>query len=193
MNLLIVDDNVLIAEDLADLCEEAGMPPVHVSYNPGDALNYLTDNEVDLVLLDINLEAELDGIDIAEFINSRTKAKIIFLTSYSDEKTVAKVLDCKPIGYIVKPFNKVQLTTTLELFMKTHGIKGKANYQQTMDDISLTEKERQIMALIMEGKSNAAIAEKSFLSVNTIKFHLKNIYAKADVSSKAELLTFMMK
>ena len=193
MNLLIVDDDVLIAEDLADLCEEAGIPPAHVSYNPGDALNFLTTHKVDLVLLDINLEAELDGIDLAEFINSRTDAKIIFLTSYSDAKTVSRVIDCKPVGYIVKPFNKVQLITTLELFMNTHGKKKIDNYQDKLDAIQLTEKEKEIMEHIMEGKSNAAIAQQITLSVNTVKFHLKNIYAKAQVSSKSELLTYMMK
>jgi len=192
MKLLIVDDDPLIAEDLADLCEEAGIPAAHVSYNPGDALNFLSKNPVDLVLLDVNLEAEIDGIDIADFINSRTKAKIIFLTSYSDEKTVSRVIDCKPVGYIVKPFNKVQLVTTLELFIKSHSDGHEKAYSTRMEAISLTEKEKEIMKLIMQGKSNARIAEVSKLSINTVKFHLKNIYSKADVGSKSELLTKMM-
>jgi len=66
IKLMIVDDEALIAEDIADLCEDIGFPPVFVAYRAGQAIDYLKNNPVDLVLLDINLEDDIDGIEIAD-------------------------------------------------------------------------------------------------------------------------------
>lgn len=68
IKLMIDDDEALIAEDIADFCEDIGFPPppVFVSYRAGQAIDYLKNNPVDLVLLDINLEDDIDGIEIAD-------------------------------------------------------------------------------------------------------------------------------
>ena len=111
IKLMIDDDEASIAEDIADFCEDIGFPypPVFVSYRAGQTIDYLKNNPVDLGLLDINLEDDIDGIEIADYINLNRKADFIFLTSYSDPKTLTKASSTNPAGYITKPLTKEQL------------------------------------------------------------------------------------
>lgn len=115
IKLMIDDDEASIAEDIADFCEDSGFPspPVFVSYRAGQAIDYLKNNPVDLGLLDINLEDDIDGIEIADYINLNCKADFIFLTSYSDPKTLTKASSTNPAGYITKPLTKEQLLNTI--------------------------------------------------------------------------------
>ena len=112
IKLMIDDDEALIAEDIADFCEDIA-PPVFVAYRAGLAIDYLKNNPVDLGLLDINLEDDIDGIEIADYINLNCKADFIFLTSYSDPKTLTKASSTNPAGYITKPLTKEQLLNTI--------------------------------------------------------------------------------
>ena len=193
---MIVEDEVLIAEDIADLCEDIGFPPVFVAYRAGQALNYLKENPVDLVLLDINLQDEINGIEIAEYINENCNADFIFLTSYSDQNTLARVVSTKPAGYIVKPFNKEQLLSTIVLVINNkQGKKTKLTREiiNLSQGSSITEREFEIVDLIYSGKSNAEIAELIFLSINTVKYHVKQIFVRLEVKSRIELLTLLRK
>lgn len=189
---MIVDDEALIAEDIADLCEDIGFPPVFVAYRAGQAIDYLKNNSVDLVLLDINLEDEIDGIEIAEFINENCKADFIFLTSYSDPKTLTKASSTNPAGYITKPFNKEQLLSTIILAINNLKSAGGSfkyqNLQEAYPTANISEREFEIIELICQGKSNAEIAEATFLSINTVKYHLKHIFTRLEIKSRIELI-----
>ena len=194
IKLMIVEDEVLIAEDIADLCEDIGFPPVFVAYRAGQALNYLKENPVDLVLLDINLEDDIDGIEIAEFINKQCNADFIFLTSYSDQNTLAKVVSTNPAGYIVKPFNKEQLLSTIVLVINNkQGKKTKLTREliNASQNSTITEREFEILDLIYSGKTNAEIANDLFLSINTVKYHVKQIFVRLEIKSRIELLTLL--
>jgi AmiR/NasT family two-component response regulator len=79
------------------------------------ALHELSSNTPDIVLLDINLGSNIDGIDIAEIINKRYQIPFIYLTSYADRSTVDRAKHTRPMGYIVKPFDERDLFTTLEI------------------------------------------------------------------------------
>lgn len=191
VRLMIVEDEALIAEDIADLCEDIGYPPIFVAYRAGQAVDYLKNNPVDLVLLDINLEDSIDGVEIAEFIKKECQADFIFLTSYSDQHTLKRVAATNPAGYIVKPFNKEQLQSTITLAIN----KKKSKIKDLSKDLiighcktNISDREFQIIELLYAGKSNAEIAELSFLSINTIKYHLKQIFVRLEVKSRMELL-----
>lgn len=191
---MVVDDEVLIAEDISNLCEDIGFPPVCIAHTAGQAIDYLSNNEVDLVLLDINLEDELDGVDIAEYINKNTNSNFIFLTSYSDQGTLARVTKTNPSGYIVKPFNKEQLLSTIILTITNR--KGR-HTKVTLEMINeftaskVSEREYEIIEYICAGKRNAEIAEICFLSINTVKYHIKQIFSRLGVKSRMELLSLI--
>jgi CheY-like chemotaxis protein len=79
------------------------------------ALKMINSHSPSLVLLDINLQDNIDGLEIASYLRDKYEITFIFLTSYSDRKTLAQVKKTSPLGYIVKPFNKEQLFSTIEL------------------------------------------------------------------------------
>lgn len=189
LNTLIVEDDFLIAEDIRDYLQELNYNVVDIAYNKEQALRYLEQYEIHLALLDINLGAKDDGIEIARHIRHTYDFPFIFLTSYSDQKTLNEAKTTQPQGYILKPFDKSDLFSTLEIAV--------FNYRQSKQpsawDIekinkklvdNLTQKEFEILVDLRSGATNQELAEKHFVSINTIKAHLKNINVKLDVKTR---------
>jgi two-component system, response regulator PdtaR len=196
LQILIVEDEALIAEDIKDICELEGYKVPYVCYNFIQAIEVLEKTHFDLALLDINLENTKSGIDVARFIISKEiPIPIIFLTSYSDKSTLHLAKSCKPIAYITKPFQKEQLISTIEIGLDHLASTQLENASDATQSrlFRLTQREYEIANLICLGKSNEEIAGLVYLSVNTIKFHLKNIYEKLDISSRTQLIIIMKK
>jgi two-component system response regulator LytT len=114
-NILIVDDEVLIAQDLKEILEEVGYEHVFRAKNYSQAVALLENQNIDLVLMDINLKEELSGIDLSNFINLHKHIPFIYITSYSDKDTIALVKQTKPAAFLLKPYSKTLLLTSIEI------------------------------------------------------------------------------
>lgn len=114
-NILIVEDEPLIAEDISDTLQEAGYGIAGIAHNADAAIKILKTAAPSLALLDINIDGHIDGLMLAKIINSDFKVPFIFLTSFTDEKTLNEVKQLKPFGFIVKPFDDKELITNIEL------------------------------------------------------------------------------
>jgi len=190
IKVLIVEDEPLIAEDIRDLLTEVGYTIVGVAYNKAEALNLLRKTKPTIVLLDINLGNNTDGILIAETINEYYKIPFIFLTSYASKVILDKVKHTQPMGYVVKPFDEADLFTAIEIAMSNFQLFNKEVILtlELLNNIlpnKLTQKEFEIIEDIYKGFSNTEMAEKNFVSVNTIKTHLKKVYEKLEAHSRA--------
>jgi len=113
--ILIVEDELLIAEDIKTSVETLGYQVIAVAMRVATAIEVLKTQTVDLILLDITLKGAENGIDLAQQINAVYKIPFIFLTSHSDAKTVEQAIKTSPAGYIVKPFSKPDLYTSIAL------------------------------------------------------------------------------
>jgi DNA-binding LytR/AlgR family response regulator len=113
--IIVVEDEALIADNIADILESCGYEIPAVCGKAEAALMEIEVKKPDLVLLDINLNGNLDGIDLAHEINKRFKIPFIFLTSNSDGKTIDRAKLTSPAGFIVKPFNKADLQSSIEI------------------------------------------------------------------------------
>ncbi len=107
--ILIVEDEVLIAEDLSDLLRSFGINEIDMAHDKPSALNKIEAFQPDLILLDIRMESELTGIQIAEIINTQYKKPFIFITAHSDMQMLQTILKTIPAGYITKPIKKADL------------------------------------------------------------------------------------
>lgn len=192
VKILIVEDEPIIAEDIAALIERNDFVVSAIVYTKENALHELQTNLPDLVLLDINLNGEMDGLLIAEKINEQFNIPFIFITSYSDKSTLEKAKYTEPSGYIVKPFNEGGLYSTLEIALYNHAQKNKVKFpplslqkinKNLQDEVS--EREFTLLELIYEGKTNKQIAEILFISLNTVKKHINNTYLKLGANSRA--------
>ncbi|MBE9164251.1 MULTISPECIES: bifunctional diguanylate cyclase/phosphodiesterase [Microcoleaceae] len=118
--ILIVEDESIIAEDISDSLISLGYRITDIVYSGEEAIQSATESRPDLVLMDVNLQGEIDGITAAEVIRSRLAIPVIYLTAYADENTLRRVNSTKPFGYIVKPFEEKNLHTTIQIALHRH-------------------------------------------------------------------------
>jgi DNA-binding NarL/FixJ family response regulator len=194
LSILIVEDEPLVAEDIAGHLESIGFIVSGIAYSGKDAIQKLQEQRPDAVLLDVTLEGKMDGIDVAHHINEHYKIPFIFLTSHADKFTVERVKATKPGAYLVKPFDENDLFTSLEMAVSNYLLLHPEAKVITLDWINaklgtpLSEREFEILQALKGGKSNAEVAASLFLSVNTIKTHLQNIYVKMSARNRTEAL-----
>lgn len=117
-NILIVEDEILIAQRLNKVITDHGYHCVGIAISYEKAVALLETEKVDLVLIDINLSGTKSGIDVANTINELFQLPFLFLTSYTDQATLEAVKACKPNGYLSKPVNKATLLTTLDILLE---------------------------------------------------------------------------
>lgn len=110
-SVLIVEDEPLIADDLAAILEKNGYTVVDIVDEVPDALASIEKYSPDIALLDINIEGSSDGIDLA----GKLEIPFVFLTSYYDQNTLDRAKKTNPSGYIVKPFNENDLIANVEI------------------------------------------------------------------------------
>ena len=115
LNLLIVEDNLIIGHDLSMRLQKAGYQVTDVIGSGPEAIEHLREHEVDLVLLDITLESEMDGIQVAEILNEEFQIPFIFLTANLDEATFERAKKTNPYAFITKPFKSIDLVNAIEL------------------------------------------------------------------------------
>lgn len=194
--VLVVEDDPLIAQDIAESLKAIGYEIAGIAYEPKDAYAKLKSTAPNIAILDVNLNSSEDGIDIGAFIADKMNIPFIYLTSYSDKNTLERAKSTRPMAYIVKPFDERDLYTALEIAL--------FNFDSNTDDkvISLqdlntkqlskfTQKEYEIILQVMEGYANKQLADANFVSLNTIKTHLKNIYDKLEVNSRTQVIVKM--
>ena len=195
--ILIVEDEPIIAMDIKSYLRKLGYHVIGVAHDSEQALDMIYTRKPDLILLDIRIDGTRDGIQIASIINEKYKLPFLFLTSHSDEHTLDRATATKPYGYIVKPFDENDLKTSVAVAL--HNFKASlatSTYSKeklnTFCHSPLSEKEFQIIINLIDGKKSNEIATQNEISYNTVKYHLKNIYQKMEVSGKAELLSKIM-
>jgi DNA-binding NarL/FixJ family response regulator len=195
IKVLIIEDEPLIAEDIAACLRRCDYRVTGIVYSAEDALPELARNPPDIAMIDINLNGGQEGISIANAINERFYIPFVYLTSCSDRKTLELAKHTGPSGYIVKPFTEAGLCATLEVALHNFTQKNKHQFPDlVLHKINqllpspLSMREFDVIQLIYEGFSNHQIAEKLFVSTNTVKVHIKNAYLKLDAISRATVI-----
>ncbi len=198
IRVLIVEDEPLIAENIAMYLNNNDFIVSGIAYDDEEALNELKDNPPDAALLDVNLESARDGIDIAEYINNNNRIPFLFLTSYSDRTILDRAKRTNPAGYIVKPFNEQTLYTSLEIAMSNFAVQSnlhvpKLSFTRINQHLPspLSEREFQVVQLIYEGKTNQQLCDALYISMNTVKRHVTNAYFKLDVNNRSAAISML--
>ena len=111
--ILVVEDEAVVARDLEQTLIRLGFEVVAVAQFAAEAVGKVAETHPDLVLMDISLQGEKDGVQAAEVIGQRFATPVVFLTAHTDQATVARAQATKPAGFIVKPFNRDKLHETI--------------------------------------------------------------------------------
>lgn len=115
VTLLIVEDEMIIANDMRMMLESIGYKVCGIAKSVDKAKTLLIEFKPDLALIDINLGKGMEGIDLAKFVRDQFRIPFIFCTSYSDKRTVDEAKQLHPSAYLVKPFSKDDLFVAIEL------------------------------------------------------------------------------
>ena len=127
IKILIVEDNVIIADDMQSMLEEIGYEIVDNVIVYEQAEEVLKSKQVDLVLIDIILASDKTGIDLGKHIRENYNIPFIFVTSNSDRATVENAKTVKPNGYLVKPFEQQDLYTSIEIALSSFNYNEKTS------------------------------------------------------------------
>lgn len=120
--IFIVEDERIIAEDLKRMLERLGYQVVGLAANGEDAIKKIEATKPDLVLMDIRIQGDMDGVDVAEHVVAEFELPVIYLTAYADEITVDRAKGTLPSAYILKPFEERSLKTTVDLALYRHNM-----------------------------------------------------------------------
>ncbi|MFW2375173.1 MAG: response regulator, partial [Cellulophaga baltica] len=183
IKILIVEDNVIIADDMQSMLEEIGYEIVDNVIVYEQAIEVLKTKQVDLVLIDIILASDKTGIDLGKHIREKYNIPFIFVTSNSDRATVENAKTVKPNGYLVKPFEQQDLYTSIEIALSSFNYNEKAAgttsapTEEVTDDKlvsnsvlkdSIFVKKQHLYYRIQFGDIQFIKADNVYLEVNTV-------------------------
>lgn len=193
--IVIVEDNHEIREALCELIEtKEGFFVVGAYENCEEALVNLSSDNPSIVLMDIDLPG-MSGIEGTRIIKKKyPKISILIITVFENSKNVFDALVAGATGYLTKSSDREKISNALEEVIKggapmsTNIAKMVVQSFQKNTNSPLTSRETEILSLLAAGKSYNNIGEALFISKDTVKFHLKNIYIKLQVDNRSDAI-----
>lgn len=122
MRILIVEDELLVADDLQEMLSEMDYEVIGIAKTGEKAITLALEKKPDLILMDINLAGEMDGITAAGQIRNTMDVPIIFLTAFATEAMISRAKLTKPSGYILKPYSETQIRTSMEIALFNYSL-----------------------------------------------------------------------
>lgn len=113
--VMLVEDEAILALQLKDLLKQMGHSVTAICASGEKALESVETIQPDLILMDISIQGEMDGIETARCIHERHDIPVIFMTAHSEENTVARAKTVEPYGYLLKPVNAKELQIAVEV------------------------------------------------------------------------------
>jgi DNA-binding response OmpR family regulator len=124
LRVLIVEDETLIAEELREQLSRFGFSVIAAVDTADEGIAIATRERPDLVLMDIRLKGEKDGVQAATEIRRQVDIPIVYVTAYSDRLTVDRARQTEHDAYVLKPFHRRELQSTIEVAMQRHAIRA---------------------------------------------------------------------
>lgn len=199
MRIVIVDDDDIVLMSLKTIIETSGIEVAGVGKSGEDAICLYEKYRPDILLSDIRMKG-LTGIEAAsKIIEKYEDAKILFLTTFSDDEYVISAISCGAKGYILKQDFEGIVPALKAVFLgqsvfggdiveKIPVINRKKNSYTNYEDRGITAKEYEIITLVAEGMNNKEIANELFLSEGTVRNYLSNILDKLQMRDRTQLV-----
>lgn len=204
MKIVIVDDDNLVSLSLKTILEATGEVTVaEIGKDGKEAIALFEKHEPEVLLMDIRMDT-MTGLEAAEIILKKyPDAKILFLTTFSDDEYIVRALHLGAKGYILKQ-DFESLLPALKSVVNGQSVFGSEvvgklpgflNQTEKFDGstFGITAKEMELIELVADGLSNKEIAEKLFLSEGTVRNYLSSILEKLELRDRTQLAVFYYK
>lgn len=163
LTILVVEDELIIALDIKEILEHEGYNVI-INTTVTQAIIAIEEHSLVLVLIDINLNQEKDGVNLGEYLFQKKIVPFIYITSYTDNLTLLRVKDTNPNGFIVKPFRPIDVITTVSIVLNNIKFKSEA----------------------LENEINSAETEIPFILKNALRYIEENIDKKISILELSE-------
>lgn len=198
IHICLIDDHPLVLEGVKTMLIAAGKDfVIHTFLHSSLLLTFLEKEKADVILMDINLSDDIDGVELCKIVKKKhPKIKIIALSNFHQAALIRNMLKSGADGYLLKNTTLLELTSAIERVLQgeiylSDEIKSQMRDKShaSLDFIpKLTRREKEILALIIAENTTAEIADKLFLSSNTIETHRMNLIQKLGVKNTAGLV-----
>lgn len=150
-SILIVEDERIIARDLQQTLQELGYDAWAVASSAEEAIAHASERLPDVVLMDIRIKGNLDGIETAALLRDRFNAPIVFLTAHADEATIERAKLVQPHGYLVKPVKTEELRSAIEVAVYRHQMEGRLREREQWFSTTLRSIADAVIAVDLAG------------------------------------------
>jgi DNA-binding NarL/FixJ family response regulator len=192
-SVFIVDDHYMVIEGIRSLLQnEKNIEWAGHAMNAVSCLAFLKQQQPDVILMDINLP-DKSGIDLCKEVKEKYPSVfIVGLSTFNQQSFIQKMMDNGASGYVLKNATQEELIDAIGTVVKGKTyLSEEASHTLRKEDsatIVLTRREKEVLGLIADGMTNAAIAQKLFISVTTVDTHRKNLLAKLEAKNTASLV-----
>jgi two-component system cell cycle sensor histidine kinase/response regulator CckA len=178
--ILIVEDEAIIASVIAGALRKFGYEVIDILNTGEEAVAVALQKKPDLILMDIRLQGALDGIDAAELILEKIDIPFIYLTAYADGTTLERAKKTRPYGYIPKPFQEIELKTTIEMSLYKHVFamqlkeseaKFRSLFENSQDVIYISDKAGNLLEMNPAGLSLFGYEREEIIGIKPDRFY----------------------
>jgi DNA-binding NarL/FixJ family response regulator len=201
IRVLVVDDHAILRDGIRSILEsQEDIIVIGEAENGLQAIERLKINQPDVVLMDISMPG-MNGLEATRLIKQKyPSVKVLILTQHDDHEYIAPALQAGAAGYVLKRSGRREMLNALRQVQEQGAYLTGRITQEVLqdytrngshgrnDDNRLTDRERQVLHLIMEGRSNKEIGAELGISPKTVSVHRTNVMAKLDVQTTVELL-----
>jgi len=197
IRVLLVDDHAVVRSGLTKfLMVNKDLELVGEACDGAEALQMVPLHKPDVILMDLMMPG-MDGITATREIHQKfPQVRVIALTSFSEQNMVQGALQAGAAGYLQKNVTAAELGNAIrsayagKMTLSPEAAQVLANsvVQPQISGNSITDRERDVLRCIVDGLNNNEIAEKLFISLGTVKFHVSNIFQKLGVDSRVEVV-----
>lgn len=207
MRVLIADDHALFRDGLRSLLDARGIEVVAEARNGREAVSLAREHLPEIVLMDLTMP-EMTGLEATRLISADLpEVKVVVLTASEDDADLFEAIKSGAQGFLPKDIESARLFAMLDGVMRgepalTPGLARKlltefahpAPAAAPVAAALLTEREREVLELLVEGvTSNHDLADRLFISENTVKYHLRNILTKLHVQNRAQVIAYAVR
>ena len=188
VRILIIEDEIIIGRFLEHQLRANFSCETRIAVSRAEAETAMTEMLPHLLLCDIQLEADLSGIDLVTNLRRRYAFEVIYITSYQSHDIIEKAAATHPANYLIKPIDETQLFAGVHLVISRLSTGDQAGKPLLQANTLFTETELRILRLIREKKTTMEIADTLHLSRYTIKNHRHNICRKLELADENNAL-----
>jgi DNA-binding NarL/FixJ family response regulator len=201
IRLLIADDHQVILDGLLVMLDEAQhIQVIATAANGAQAIEKLETEEIDVMIMDIQMPV-MDGYEAVKIVRERFEnVKILVLSMHGERVYIERMYGAGIAGYLLKTAGKKEILEAIEKVHRGENyfspevtaamFKPKTKRKTAITAAELTRREKEILKHIADGMTNAEIADKLYLSVDTVKTHRKNMMRKLNVNNTAALVKY---